>query len=93
MPTFVVNIRYSDDRELLERVRSAHRDYSKDLADRGVLLSGGPFADGDGGMLVYETTDRAELDRILAEDPYAKEGVLAETTVREWKPLTGSWLG
>ncbi|MGJ7907784.1 YciI family protein [Actinopolyspora sp. H202] len=93
MATFVVHIRYGEDRELLERVRPEHRDYAKDLANRGVLLAGGPFVDGDGAMLVYEVPDRAELDRILAEDPYAREGVLGETTVREWKAVTGSWLG
>ncbi|SFT91832.1 hypothetical protein SAMN04487904_11356 [Actinopolyspora lacussalsi subsp. righensis] len=93
MATFVVHIRYGEDRELLERVRPEHRDYSKALSDRGVLLAGGPFVDGDGAMLVYETTDRAELDHILTEDPYAREGVLRETTVREWKAVAGSWLG
>ncbi|SDJ87347.1 hypothetical protein SAMN04487820_102468 [Actinopolyspora mzabensis] len=93
MATFVVHIRYGEDRELLERVRPDHREYAKALADRGVLLAGGPFVDGDGAMLVYEVPDRAELDRVLAEDPYTKEGVLSETTVREWKAVTGSWLG
>ncbi|PRW62759.1 YciI family protein [Actinopolyspora mortivallis] len=93
MTTFVVEIRYTSDRELLERTRPAHREYARSLAERGVLLAGGPLVDGTGGLLVYATADRDELDSLLAADPYTEAGVIAETTVREWKPLTGSWLG
>lgn len=92
MTTFVVEIRYGSDRDLLERTRPAHREYSKSLAERGHLVAAGPFADDTGAMLVYDVADRATLDDLLAEDPYITEGVLSGTTVREWSPVTGSWL-
>lgn len=92
MAQFVVELVYGQDTERRLQVRPSHREYSKQLAEKGVLRVGGPYADERGAMLVYEAADRDELQRILDDDPYAQAGVLAETTVREWNPVTGSWL-
>nr|WP_228046511.1 muconolactone Delta-isomerase family protein [Saccharopolyspora sp. HNM0983] len=82
---------YGDDREQRLQVRPQHREYSRGLADRGVLLAAGPYADEAGAMLIYEVADADELQRVLAADPYAEAGVLARTDVREWHAVTGSW--
>ncbi|MDR7302161.1 YciI family protein [Haloactinomyces albus] len=92
MARFVVDLVYSDNRERRMEVRPAHREYSKALADRGVLLAAGPYTDDRGAMLIYEVADAVELREVLAADPYAEAEVVAETTVREWNPVTGSWL-
>jgi len=92
MATFVVELVYGDDEERRLAVRPAHREYSKQLADRGILLAGGPYADGAGAQIIYEAADAEELQGYLDADPYAKEGVLASTTVREWNTVTGAWL-
>ena len=92
MARFVVGLVYGEDREHRLRVRPEHREYCRELAERGVLLAGGPYADDRGAMLIYETADADELRRILDADPYTKEGVLAETTVREWNAVTGAWI-
>ena len=56
------------------------------------LLGSGPFADGEpGAMLVFGTADRVELDAILAADPFAIEGIIAQTDVREWDVVLGPW--
>jgi uncharacterized protein YciI len=93
MARFVVELTYGDDHEELLRVRPAHRDYLQQLVDRGVLLAAGPFVAGDGGLLVYDVADEDELRAVLDEDPYAKAGVLASTTVHEWNPMFGRWVG
>lgn len=89
MPCFVVDTRYDSDRDLLQRVRPPHRDYLKRLAEQGTLLAAGPWADDTGGMVVLRVADRAELYRVLAEDPYTTEGVATERVIREWNPTIG----
>lgn len=92
MARFVVELTYTDTPERRMEVRPAHREYSKALADRGILLAGGPYTDDKGAMLVYEVADETELRDVLAADPYTEAEVIAETTVREWNPVTGSWV-
>ena len=92
MAKFVVELVYGEDREHRLEVRPAHREYSRGLADRGVLLAGGPYADDLGALLVYEVADEDELREVLDDDPYTTAGVIAETTVREWNAVTGSWV-
>ena len=41
MAKFVVEMVYGDDEEHRLAVRPAHREYSKSLADKGILLAGG----------------------------------------------------
>ncbi len=93
MATFAVELVYIEDRERRLEARPAHREYSRELAGRGVLLAGGPFSDERAALLIYEAADADELQRILDADPYVQAGVVAETTVREWNVITGSWLG
>ncbi|WP_190820185.1 YciI family protein [Saccharopolyspora pogona] len=91
MAKFVVDLVYGEDEERRLEVRPAHREYCRDLADRGVLLAGGPFADNLGAQLIYEAADADELQKVLDADPYTEAGVIAKTTVREWNLLTGAW--
>lgn len=92
MAKFVVELVYGADEEHRLAVRPAHREYSKSLADKGILLAGGPYADGRGAQIIYEAADGAEVQALLDEDPYLKEGVLASATIREWNAVTGSWV-
>ncbi|MGW1682426.1 YciI family protein [Saccharopolyspora sp. NPDC002376] len=92
MAKFVVGLVYGEDEEHRLQVRPAHREYSRGLAERGVLLAGGPFADGKGAQLVYEAADVDELQAILDADPYTEAGVIAKTTIREWDVVVGAWL-
>lgn len=92
MPYFTADVRYTDDRELLLATRPRHRDYLRKLVDQGTVVAAGPWSDDLGGFTVYQVADQAELDRVLAEDPYTIEGVVAHRAVREWQPLLGGWL-
>ncbi|MGW3469256.1 YciI family protein [Saccharopolyspora sp. NPDC000995] len=91
MAKFVVDLVYGEDEQRRLEVRPAHREYCRELADRGVLLAGGPFADNLGAQLIYEVADADELQKVLDADPYTEAGVIAKTTVREWNLLTGAW--
>ncbi|MEY9939124.1 YciI family protein [Streptacidiphilus sp. MAP5-3] len=92
MAKFVVEFEYSVDREGRQELHPAHAANLYDLAERGVLLLGGPLADVNAGLLVYEVEGRERLDQLLAEEPYVKGGIVARTRVREWSPGKGSWI-
>jgi uncharacterized protein YciI len=89
---FMVELVFGVNRDERLAVRPAHREYLAGLAARGKLVVAGPWANDTGAVVVYDVADREELERILAEDPYTPAGVVAETRVREWTPIVGSWL-
>jgi uncharacterized protein YciI len=92
MAHYTVDTRYVEDRDALQAARPAHREYLQGLVSQGKVLLAGPWADGLGGFVVYEAADSAELDKLLADDPYTTEGVAAERSIREWKITLGSWI-
>ena len=89
MPTYAVRYTYDDRTDVRDRVRPAHREY---LLNQSTLLGSGPFVDAaPGALLVFGTADRAELDAIVAADPFVLEGLVAHTDVREWDVVLGPW--
>lgn len=92
MAKFVVEWVYSGDTDKRMQARPQHREYCRELGERGVLLAGGPFGTSASALLVYEAADVEALHEVLADDPYTKAGVIALTTIREWNAVTGSWV-
>lgn len=90
MAWFTVETTYTADRERLAAARPRHREYLGRLVERGSVAAAGPWADDSAGFAVYRVEDRAELDRLLEEDPYTTEGVAAARTIHEWKLVLGS---
>lgn len=92
MLTHAVQYVYDDRRDLQDEVRPAHRAYLGGLADQGLLLGSGPYTDGDAGaLLVFSTEDRAQLDALLAADPFDHAGVISSVGVRTWNVVLGPW--
>jgi len=78
--------------DLQGELRPEHRAYLRELADRGALHGSGPIADGESGaLLILDAPDRAVLDALLAEDPFARTGVIAAIEVRTWNVVIGPW--
>lgn len=72
-----------------------HVEYLRTLVADGKLRASGR-AIGLGlraGLLIFTVADRAELDRLIAADPFAVEGLIEELTVIEWDPLFGAFAG
>ncbi|HWK79231.1 MAG TPA: YciI family protein [Thermomicrobiales bacterium] len=84
MPLFVVTLEFTDDIDRRLEVRPRHREYLKSMLAQGKLHESGPFADDSGGIVIYEAADVAEVEDILANDPYAPAGIIASRTIREW---------
>ncbi|MDT0342177.1 YciI family protein [Streptomyces litchfieldiae] len=68
--------------------RAAHRELLGRLREEGRLLMAGPWTDDAGALLVFDV-DRAELDRIMAADPYYALPGVRMAAVREWRPVVG----
>jgi uncharacterized protein YciI len=70
--------------------RAEHRVYLNQLVDEGKLLMAGPFADESGGLIVFEAVDQAEVEGMMANDPFTTNGVFATTDIRPWTLVAGS---
>jgi uncharacterized protein YciI len=91
MALFTVETTYTTDRDKLAAARPRHRAYLQRLAGEGTVTAAGPWADDSAGFVIYRVEDRAEVDRLLAEDPYTTEGVAESRAVHEWRLVLGEW--
>lgn len=41
-------------------------------------------------LIVYQADDADEARKLLDNDPYAAEGVLADAELHEWRPVAGN---
>jgi uncharacterized protein YciI len=84
MPTFVreISMEPTDERRLA--VRPEHRDYVQALFDRGQVRMSGPLADQTGAVIVYVAEDLDAAQALVDADPYVREGVVREVSLREW---------
>jgi uncharacterized protein YciI len=66
------------------QVRLGTRGYLKTLLENGKLHESGPFVDDSGALLIYDAADVAEVQELLANDPYAPAGIVASVSINEW---------
>ncbi|GAA5106232.1 YciI family protein [Haloechinothrix salitolerans] len=90
MAWYLVEIRYEQDK--MPEVRPRHREFLAGLAEQGTVAIAGPLADDSGGVVLIEAADLDALHQIIDKDPYYLEGAIAERSVREFKPVLGSWV-
>jgi uncharacterized protein YciI len=78
---------YMPDASTIARARPAHREYLNGLIQQGKLVISGPFSDDSGGLLVYEAETAAEAEKLVAEDPFATQGVFVSWEIRPWNVI------
>lgn len=61
-----------------------HADFIDDLIEKGTFVMGGPFVDNSGSMSLLEGVSVEEAKQIIADDPFAKNGVFVLDDIREW---------
>lgn len=66
--------------------RPAHHAYIKSLLAEGKLLMTGRQNPAIGGVIIAGVKSKEEFEKILAEDPFAKEG-MAEYQIIEFEPV------
>ncbi|MFI5607501.1 YciI family protein [Amycolatopsis sp. NPDC051903] len=90
MAWYLVEIRYVQDK--VADVRPRHREWLSKHSAEGRVAVAGPLADNSGGLVLWQADDEAALKELIDDDPYQREGVVAERTVREYKPVLGAWV-
>lgn len=84
MAHFAYTYRYVD-QDARSRVREEHLAYLRGLADQGSLVLAGPWADDEGALVVYRAESEAAAQALVDGDPFTREGVTADRSLREWK--------
>lgn len=88
MPIFAVQYRYSDDTAGLDQHRPEHRRF---LDDHEAFLLAGRFQDEPlGALLLVRVADADAATALLDADPYHREGLIAERTIRPYNPALGT---
>ena len=74
---------------------AAHVGYLNGLIKAGKIRASGPVT-GLGkraGFIIMTVEDLAEAKRLIAEDPFAIEGLIDELTILQWDPMFGAFSG
>lgn len=50
----------------------------------GLILMGGPLGDGQRTLHLVEASNESEVRRALADDPWARSGLLEVGSIRAW---------
>ena len=94
MPVYAVHYRYVDDGDLLAEHRPAHRDFLRDLLDRGIVLAAGAYTDGPAGaLLVFRGDSEQHIADLLTADPFQQLGLVTHYKIRAWGQAMGPWAG
>ena len=84
VPTFVREIAMDPGDERRLAVRPEHRDYVRELFEQGSIRMSGPLADDTGAVIVYVADDLEHAAELVSRDPYVRDGVVREVSLREW---------
>ncbi len=88
MPYAIITKDKPNSLALRERVRAEHLEYL--TRHKAKLLAAGAQTDdegagGYGGVIIVDTEDRAEAERFIREDPFAKAGLFDMIQVTRWR--------
>ena len=67
-----------------QRGWAEHAAFMDGLVDDGLIILGGPVADGEQTLHVVEAADETEIRARLAADPWAEAGLLRIGTIEPW---------
>jgi uncharacterized protein YciI len=61
-----------------------HATFMDALFDNGMVILGGPFADGTGSMVIVEAETEREVTDLFARDPFAVHNIFALSSLKQW---------
>jgi uncharacterized protein len=92
MPIFAALYTYAESEAAVrDEHRPAHRAWLQDLVEQGTVLTSGPFPDGSGALILVRAEDQDAVEKLFADDPFAKNKALHEARFVEWKPTMGAF--
>lgn len=81
----ILTLRYVRPAEQVQAHLDTHRQWLARHIRAGRILAAGPAPDQTGGLVLASCSDRAELDEMVAEDPFVVHQV-AEASVQSFEP-------
>ena len=84
---FAAVIEYLTDKDKVESIRPAHRQYLRGLLEKGQIAATGPFLDGYGALIIYEADSPEEAESLIKGDPFHANGIFVRWVVRPWNPV------
>lgn len=68
----------------------SHADYMMALARDGFVLLAGPMAERDGALIVVWADSAAQVEAVLAGDPWTRSGLLRTEWIAPWEVRIGT---
>lgn len=91
METFAVTYAYDKTKaDARSNHRPAHNTWLADLVERNIVQCSGPFASGNGGLLIFRSDSIETLNALLLEDPFAQHNLIVNTSIEQWRPVHGT---
>jgi uncharacterized protein YciI len=88
MPYVIVTRDKPNSLSLRTETRAVHLDYLNQHKAK-LLAAGGLIEDdgtgGTGGVIIYDTDERAEAERFIQNDPFTKAGLFESVQVTRWR--------
>ncbi len=91
MPWFVKIEQGIVDKPTFDQYVPAHKAYVQDLIEMGHAARTGYWADGEGGMLLFEANSMAEAQAIVAQDPLIVNHCVTYE-LHQWVQIVGEHL-
>lgn len=92
MSLFLVEYTYAPEKAVQrDEVRADHRAWLSELVSRDVILSSGPFADGNGALIIVDAADADTVSLLFTHDPFAVAELIAAVRITEWVPVFGQF--
>ncbi len=83
---FLIHVTYKKPLTMIDQHLAAHRAFLEDGYQKNVFIVSGPRYPRTGGIILSQLTDRAQLEKILAQDPFALHD-LADYEFIEFDPV------
>jgi uncharacterized protein len=61
-----------------------HAQFMDAIFETGVIILGGPFADGTGSLVIVAANNAEQVRQMYRNDPWTKQDVLVVHDVKEW---------
>lgn len=86
---FILLNRYLKPLDEVDRVLPEHRRFQDRMYERGIFIVSGRLEPRTGGVTLARAENRAEIESILRDDPFVREGV-TEYDIVEFTPTRHS---
>ena len=93
MGTFAVTYAYTANSSAgRDEHRPRHVDFLQQQFDGGTLVKSGPFGpeEDPGALLIIEADSKADVEALMDQDPFYRNGLVAQRSIRQWNVVFGA---